>query len=243
MIERHGGGPSRSSTVARVLETRCRVQGMAGSDRDLLPEDADAFAGGPRPRRLPLGITLLGLAVCAYLLWDMRPAIAYWLSTEPAVDLGSVGAYQLDRCRDGIFARIEGVPGASASRFRRLGTRYEIVALRGTNVLVRRSLPPLDPATAREGREPPPDPARFSAQGRLVLDQSIAEYAQAFQHLVGRREVELREGHLYVLLDGDSPRAGWRVPAEALALAALALLNAAALARFALRVRSAGGAR
>jgi len=224
--------------------TRAHSQAMSKTPLDATSAEEEALAPEPRriSARLSFAVAVLGLVVCAWLLWDLWPALRYWLSTAQPVDLGAPGSYRLDRSADGLYARIEGAPGPHASRFRKLGTRYEIVALKGTDLLVRRALDPLSPPALPGRPEPPPDPAPFIAQGRLVLDRSIPEYSQAFQQLVAHGDAEPRGGHLYVLLDGERPRAGARVPAEAAGLLALAVLNAAALARYAARSRRRSGA-
>ncbi len=212
---------------------------MSNTPLDATSSEDEVLAPGPRKpgARLLFAVAALGFVVCAWLLWELWPALRYWLSSAEPVELGAPGAYHLERSADGLYARIGGAPGPHASRFRKLGAHYEIVAIRGTNVLVRRVLDPLSPSAAPGRTEPPPDPAPFIAQGRLVLDRSIPEYAQAFQQLVSRGDTEPRGGHLYVLLDGERPRTGAKVPAEAAGLMALALLNAGALVRYSARSR------
>lgn len=193
----------------------------------------DLEAGTPPRRSLAaLVVPLVGLALAGYLLFDRRAALGYWVGSQQPVELGGTGGYHLDRARDGVLANIEGVPGAAAVRFERLGTRYEVVAVRGTNILVRRERK--GPAlTRRSGeREPPPAAVPFQASGRLVLDTSAPEYyAQAFRHLVERGGAEPTGGHLYVLMDGERPREGWTVPLVVGGLVALIAVNLWGLSR------------
>lgn len=206
-----------------------------------MPEHPESFepdeegdlppAAGRRRPVLPLFISAAALLVCAYFLWDLQPALRYWGSAGDAVDLGRPGDYHLERASDNRYARLEGIPGPGATlRVRRMGlfeTHYEVVVVRDTNILVRRS-----PRNEPQSAAPPP----FTAQGRLVLDSSIPDYAPAFQNLASARGgAQPRDGHLYVLLDGEWPRRGWSTPLIAAGLLALILLNAAALARYALR--------
>ncbi|MGI5863508.1 MAG: hypothetical protein ACOX6T_15840 [Myxococcales bacterium] len=183
-----------------------------------------------RPRRPgAFVLTVLGLGLALFLLWDMRADVAFWIGSPPLTDLGVEGAYHLDRAADGALARIAGKPGSSATRFSRYGRRYEIVAVRGTHILVRRAL---KGSEARTGAAvPPPAQVTFVAEGRLAKDSSIPEYGEAFRLLVERGDAEPRGGHLYVLLDGERPRTGWRVPLAVIGLGLLVGLNLFSLTR------------
>jgi hypothetical protein len=185
-------------------------------------EEEELPPAGRRRVTLPFGVVAIALLVCAYFLWDLLPALRYWGSAGEAVDLGRPGSYHLERASDGLYARIEGVAGQAMNlsvRWMWLSeTRYDLLAVRDTNILVRRS-----PRSAA-----PP----LTAQGRLILDRFIPEYAQAFQNLAAARGgAQPRDGHLYVLLDGERPRSGWAVPLQAAGLLALILLNAGSLIR------------
>jgi hypothetical protein len=183
-----------------------------------------------------LGITVLGLGVALYLIWEMRRDIQFWVSSPAAIDLGEPQRYQLDRAQDNVHATIRGQPGRSADRFRRLGKRFEIVAIQGTPFLVRRHVQePVLPRPQGEP-EPPPDQSLFAASGRLLQDDSMPAYAHAYRLLVERGEALPRSGHLFVLLDGERPRAGWQTPASLLAVGLLAALNIWSLARYAKRL-------
>lgn len=200
------------------------------------PDDDDELDPADfKPRsRGGVGLTLAvtGLTVAAFLLFDMRGDVAYWFVAGQPLDLGAPGAWKLERMADGALATVNGVPGPVASRFSRYGKSYEIVALPGSPILVRRSLPEGAPATGK------PDQAAFTATGRLLRDSSIPEYDQAFQNLVRRGDAAPADGHLWVLLDGERPRTGWQTPAALLGLAAMVGLNVYVLARF-LRAKAA----
>jgi hypothetical protein len=200
---------------------------LDASDPD---EEEELSPARRRGATLPFGVVIVALLVCAYFLRDLQPALRYWGSTGEVLDLGRPGSYHLERASDGLYARIEGVagPGMNLSvRWMRLfETRYDIVAVRDTNILVRRL-----PRTAAPS---------LTAQGRLILDHSIPEYAQAFQNLAAARGgAQPRDGHLYVLLDGERPRSGWAVPLQAAGLLALIVLNVGSLVRAAGRSRRA----
>jgi len=190
---------------------------------DELEEEAPA----PPTRRaagggFALSLTVLGLALSAYLLFDNRELFSYWASAAAPIELGAAGGYQLERLAENLPAHIQGAPGPVSRRFERFAQRYELVAVRGTPVLVRRRL-------AKDALLL--DPAPFSATGRLVSDTALPEYREVYAVLAGRGEAVPRNGHLWVLLDGELPRSGWQTPALLAALLALLVLNVVALAR------------
>jgi len=165
------------------------------------------------------------LVVIGYLLFDLRGDLGCWGGSRPEVTLGKPAAYQLERADDNVLASIEGVPGSAASRFERLGKRYEVVAIRGTPILVRREMPGPHLPKPPGAPEPPPDPTPFSARGRLLRDLSAPEYGEAYSFLVERGDAVPRDGHLFILLDGDLPRTGWKVPGMTAGLVLLGLFN------------------
>ncbi|MBI5546676.1 MAG: hypothetical protein HY901_22565 [Deltaproteobacteria bacterium] len=188
-----------------------------------------------RPRKrggFSLALTFLGLVLAAFLLFDLRDDVSYWVARSQPVDLGASGAYRFDRVADNVLATIQGSPGPVASRFKHLDRRFEIVAFRGTPVLVRRELRGPEPSSSPGRPSPPPDQTPFIATGRLLKDTSIFEYSEAFRTLVERGEAAPLDEHLWVLLDGEKPLTGWRTPALLLALLGLLGLNAFALTRF-----------
>jgi len=177
-------------------------------------------------------VTLVGIGLGAFLLHDMRAEFAWWFSAPATVELGGAQGYRLDQAADGALAKIEGRAGGSAARFRKLGKRYEIVAIEGTNILVQREMTGPDLPLSPGQKEPPPDRAPFSAEGRLLMDTSAPiDYGQAFQLLVERGDALPRDGHLFVLLDGDKPRSGLKTPLALLAIASLVALNLWTLGR------------
>jgi hypothetical protein len=194
----------------------------------------DELDAPPRRKASPLSMltVVLGLGLVGFLLWDMSGDIAFWAKPPKLVELGVPGSYRIEQAADGALARISGNPGGSADRFRQLGKRYEIVAIRGTSILVRREMRGPDLPLPPGRPEPPPNPSPFQAEGRLVLDSSIPAYSHAFNLLVERGDAVPHNGHLYVLLDGEKPRTGWRVPAILGGLLLLACANLWTLARY-----------
>jgi len=202
-----------------------------------LDDELDPSAFKPRSRGgLGLSLTFSGLILAAFLLFDLRGDLAFWVASSPPIELGQSGDYHLDRVADNALAKVQGQPGPVASRFRRYGQSYEIVALKGSPFLVRRPFP------GRELGQGKPDQAPIVATGRLLRDSSIAEYEQAFQNLVQKGEAVPASEHLWVLLDGELPRSGWQMPAVAAGLFALLALNALTLLRF-FRARAGQGQR
>ncbi|HEY3451799.1 MAG TPA: hypothetical protein VGK67_35910 [Myxococcales bacterium] len=189
-------------------------------------DDLDPSAFKPRSTgSLGLMLAFSALALAGFLLFDLRADLAFWFGSGQPVDLGAAGAYRLERAANNVLAQAQGLPGPVASRFRRFGQSYEIVALRGTPLLVRRAFAGEDPAAK-------PDQAPLTAVGRLLRDDAIPEYEQAFQNLVQRGEAVPANDHLWVLLDGTRPRSGWTTPAAIAGLLAILGLNAFTLVRF-----------
>lgn len=181
-----------------------------------------------RPRRrggVALVIAFVGLGLVIYLLWDERSRITYWLRDVAPIDLGTAAAYFPDRAQDNVLAALQVVPGPVADRFSKWGRRYEIVAARGTSILVCREL---------KGPEVPsfPDQTPFTATGRLLRDTSIPSFGHAFHTLVERGEAVPYHGHLWVLLDGEMPRPKPETLAFLGMLAAIGVLNVVSIVRY-----------
>jgi hypothetical protein len=190
------------------------------------PEDG-SFPGGeasgegeplPPRRREPAILArnptfaVLMLAVCGWLLWDLWPEVAYFLSSRQPIDLGGPGAYHLDLARENRLAQIRGelveaVPVLEA----RSGKPRTVGRLAGTNLVV-----------DRPGRGGPP-----VFEGRLLPAKARGEYAEAAAAM--RQRGSTLGDAFPVLRDGDRPRTRW-LPVVGSALAAgLALLNLRAL--------------
>ena len=199
------------------------------------PDDDDELAADIRPKSagsLSLSLTLVGLVVAGYLLFDMREDVVYFLSSGTAVDLGADGDWKKDHLRDNVFATIHGTPGPVADRYKAWGATWEIVAVRGSPVLVRRA-PLTGELPVPPGAAPfPPDQKPFQATGRLMRDTSLPSFASAYQALAARGEAVPSSDHLWVLLDGASPRSGWETPAMFALLACVLGLNGWSLARY-----------
>lgn len=209
------------------------------ADSALPDDDIDPSAFKPRGQGgFSLGLTVMALGLAGYLLFGLWGELGYWIGAPARVDLGSPGAYSMDRLREDVVATIQGVPGPVANRYTRMFESWEIVSVRGTAVLVRRAPPRNEPPLPVGKAPPPPEQKPFTATGRLLRDTSIPQYEHAFRTLAERGEASPHQGHLWVLLDGDLPRSGWKVP-TALAVALFFVgFNAYSLVRYLRRKRA-----
>jgi hypothetical protein len=177
------------------------------------PADAPPRRESPLLARNP-AFALLALAVCAWLLVDLSPDVAFFVSSRQPVDLGGPGAYRLGAARENRLAQVRGelvdlVPVTEA----RSGKARTVGRLAGTNLVV-----------DRPGRGGPP-----VFEGRLLPAKARADYGDAVAAMRARGAV-LGETFL-VLRDGERPRDRWLAATGAAVLALLALVNARALVK------------
>lgn len=186
------------------------------------PEDA-FFARGeaaPPRRREPALLArnpvfaVLVLAASAWLLWDLSPDVAYFLSSREPVDLGGPGAYHLERARENRLAQIRGelvdaVPALESPS----GTPRTVGRIAGTSLVV-----------DRPGRGGPP-----VFEGRLLPPKARRDYGEVVAALRARGAA-IGEAWA-VLRDGERPRTRWLPVAASTLLAALALVNLRALVK------------
>ncbi len=190
---------------------------VQGPEDRFFGEGADGAPLPPPRREHPLlarnpAFAVLVVAVAGWLLWDLSPDVAYFLSSTEPIDLGGPGAYHLERARENRLAQIRGelveaVPVVEA----RSGTPRTVGRVAGTNLLV-----------DRPGRGGPP-----VFEGRLLPAKVRGDYAGA---VAAMRERGAEIGDAFpVLRDGERPRTRWLPVAGSAVLAALALLNLRAL--------------
>ena len=183
--------------------------------------DASPAQPAPLPRRRESALlarnpvlALVALAFCAWLLWDLWPDAAFFLSSRDPIDLGGPGAYRLDRARENRLVQVRGelqqaVPVTEA----RSGNPRTVGRLAGTNLVV-----------DRPGRGGPP-----VFEGRLLPARARGDYVEAIA-AIRQRGAQLGEGWM-VLRDGERPRKKWLPAAGWGILALLAAVNLRALAK------------
>ena len=191
--------------------------------------EEDAFVAGraaplpasPRPprRESPLlarspVFAVLALAISAWLLWDLAPEVAFFLSSRDPIDLGGPGAYHLERARENRLAQVRGelleaVPVTEA----RSNAPRTVGRVAGTRLVV-----------DRPGRGGPP-----VFEGRLLPAEARGRYGEAIAAMRARG-APLGDDFL-VLRDGERPRKRWLPVAGSAILALLALVNLRALVK------------
>lgn len=224
-------------TDARDDEVTAANDGSGASMPDGSDEQqADDLSWTERPKRRRgpgILVSIACIALCGYLMFEMRQGVAYWLTApgEPvALDAQLLADAKALDALDNRLVRMQGTPGSSAARFKKLFVAHEIVALSGSPVLLQR--PPTRAAGTAASQDSPPDRAPVDVEGRLVRDTSLTDdYGVAFAAFVQRREVKLLGGHLYVLFQDERPRAGLSTPLLFLGLALLLLMNGRYLIR------------
>jgi len=178
--------------------------------------------GGPAParpesplwRRSPV-FAVPALLACLWLLWDMWPDVSFFLSSRQPIDLGSPGAYRLERAAANRLVRVAGAPVAQVQATVARGKEERaVLGLRGVNL-----------AVDRPGRAGP----TLVYEGRLLPRSRATDYGEAVAALRARGW-EAGDRWL-VLRDGERPRARWGPLLLSLLLALVAAVNARALLR------------
>ena len=177
----------------------------------LSPEEARALRIEQLERRtsrrvtgvqLPLALFCLGAAI--YLLVRQAPAVAYYFSGPEPVTLGSEGSYRFDRLRSNTFVQVHGVPLRTAFYGIERGQKIVVVPLQDTPLVIRRPLLPSEEWVP--GKPPPPPDSRpFGVRGRLLREDDLGAYHEAFpqmQKLPGLRPID---GRLWVVVEGEHP--------------------------------------
>lgn len=199
----------------------------AAIDEEL--EDLEDDENGPRRRRGgSVLISIVCILLALFIAFSFRGEIAFWLTAPSApapldaADLGASG--QLERLVGGHVS-VRGTPGKSYARFKRHFTQHELVALNGTPLIVQRA-----PTGASESQ--PADRRPTEASGRLVREDMLPrEYRTAFEVFLRRGEASLQSGHLYVLMQEETPRRGALVPLILLTVIVMLAANVVHLAR------------
>jgi len=175
---------------------------------------APARRESPLWRRSPV-FALPALCACLWLLWDLWPDVAFFLSSRQPVDLGAPGAYRVERALPNRLVRVAGVPVAQVRASEARGKEERaVLGLRGVNLAVDR------PAGAGP---------TLVYEGRLLPRSRAADYGEAVAALRARGW-EAGDRWL-VLRDGERPRARWTPLLLSLLLCLVAAVNARALVR------------
>lgn len=154
------------------------------------------------------------LAAVGWLLWDLWPEAAFFLSSTAPIDLGAPGAYHLERARPNRLVRVAGAPVAAVTGTEKGGAGRRVVGLLGTNLAVDR------PGGA--------GPAAIY-EGRLLPERRGEAYAPFVAEL--RRRGWAPGDRWMVLRDGERPRQRWAPPLLSLLLLAVGAVNLRALVR------------
>jgi hypothetical protein len=161
-----------------------------------------------RTRRRATGVQLpvavLCLLAAVYFLMRQGPAVAYFFAGQEPVTLGSEGAYRLDRLRSNTYVQVHGVPLRTAFYGVEHGARIALVPLEDSPLLVRRPLLPTEDWMPGKP-PPPPDPRPFGVRGRLLREDELVTYQEAYpriRKLAGLRPVD---GRLWIISEGERP--------------------------------------
>jgi len=183
--------------------------------------DPDLPSAPPRPprRSSPLlsrspAVAVLVLGISGWLLWDLWPDVSFFFSSRDPIDLGSPGAFAMERARENRLAQIRGdlvnsVPVTEA----RTGNPRTVGRIAGTDLVV-----------DRPGRGGPP-----VFEGRVLPARAAGDYGEAVAAM-RVRGAELGD-RILVLRDGERPRTRWLPVAGSAILLLLALVNLRALVK------------
>jgi len=201
------------------------------SEPPLSPEEARALRIEQLERRtarrvtgVQLPLALLCLAAAVYFLVRQAPAVTYYFTSSEPVTLGSEGSYRFDRLRSNTFVQVHGVPLRTAFYGVERGQRIVVVPLQDTPLVVRRPVLPSEDWVPGKP-PPPPDPRPFGVRGRLLRDDAVDAYQQAFPNMRKLPGLRPIDGHLWVVLEGEHPGEDRGALIVALLLVAFAGMN------------------
>jgi hypothetical protein len=195
-----------------------------------------------RTRRRATGVQLPVALVClagsVFLLVRQAPAVAYYFASAEPLTLGSEGSYRLEQLRSNVYVQVHGIPVRSALYGLEGKAHFTLLGLQDSPLVVRR------PVLATEGwtpgqPAPPPDPRPFGVRGRLLREEDVPAYRDAFPRLKRIAGLRPLEGRLWIVLEGERPGEDRGALLVALLLLGFAGLNAvlAVLGFLALRSR------
>ena len=159
------------------------------------------------PQRFLHTFTLVSLAlISGWALAGKVPALQYWLSSAPPIDIGRLGAYHPDKAPGGAYVKVEGIAQPGRLSFSSALREHELFVLLGSRILVDRLGAP-DESLKGYG-------FRYQGEGRLQRLSQAPEYEGVRKQLAEKGEIA-REGEVWILEDGAVPRRGFRTPLEA----------------------------
>lgn len=187
------------------------------------PEDDDALLDEVPPRRSIFPPSFFALLALGMVIFAAEPTaeLGYRLlgpGGQGAIDLGEPGEYRLGEATDGARARISGFAGNRRGTYSLGLSEYEVFALTGLPVLVRRP----------RGEAPPPNTVElYRGEGRLLrLEDAPAGWADRMVRPAARytrmKDLFVSAGELppgreaWLLLEGELPRSASLLWAPAL---------------------------
>ncbi|MCY1076551.1 hypothetical protein [Archangium lansingense] len=175
-------------------------------------------------------VAVLALVVGGVLLGLLWKDLAYFFSPRTPLTLGTEGEYRYDVLESNRYVQLHGVPTLRGAYGREGEDVYVVVGLRESPFLVRRRALPGEEWTPG-GVPPRPDPRPFGVRGRLLAEEDAERYREGFKLLREMREVQPKDGRLWLVVEGERPGGDKGVVLVALLLVTFMLGNAALLYR------------
>jgi hypothetical protein len=157
-----------------------------------------------RATGIQLPVALVCLAGAIFLLVRQAPAVAYYFGSTEPLTLGSEGSYRLEQLRSNTYVQVHGIPVRSALYGQQGRAQFTLLGLQDSPFVVRRPLLPTE-ARAPGQPAPPPDPRPFAVRGRLLSEEKVPAYRDAFPRLKRIAGLRPLDGRLWVILEGERP--------------------------------------
>jgi hypothetical protein len=177
------------------------------------------------PRPLRWAIPALALTLTGALVWQQRADFSYLVASPTPVDLGGPTEFHLERARKAVYARIEGQSASESSSYRKGLLNRELVPLVDVPVIIDR------PRSSGSRL-----PERLSAEGRIEPEVRRLQLTDVIRYFLLHDDLsppgeKAGTSHVWIIADGERPRAlGWNAAWCAL-LVALGAFNVAWLYR------------
>ncbi len=164
-------------------------------------EARERFPRGPGVHPL---MSLMGLAVLGFLLWQDRLDLAYLFASRNPVTLGQEGTYPREGLTPNRYVQLHGRPTTRASFGQVEGRTVVMVGVEGSPFVVRRSALPGE--SWQPGEAPPaPNPAAFSLRGRLLREDQDPRFAQGYEALRSSPQLHPVDGKLFGIVESERP--------------------------------------